>query len=184
MTKKNEVKPVSESGFKSSVFNRRAFVGSLIAVFAALNVWLFGKRNRWWNPKYEVIVAGPFVDDVPVSVEHAGNDFVIPKSIRLDGRNRSQIKVAVEFEFKGEKRSDRRMELQLTALDANNRTIGGYIAEVGDMRLDDKKFKKFGAYDVVHSRINSVSGKVPKPENGTSGISQVVLRFVDFKSQL
>ena len=178
MAEKKEDQQMPSSSNMKSWLNRRAFVGALVALFGAVNVWVFGKRNHWWRPRHEVVVSGPFSDDIPVLIGKTESDFVTPKSIRLDARNRSkQIKIAVQFEFKGKKKKDRRINVQVAALDANDRIIGSFDSEAGDMRLAETI--QFGAFPATVSPVCSVSGKVPKPLNGTSDISRVQLQFVE-----
>lgn len=162
--------------------NRRRFLLCAIPLFLACNVFLFGKRNGWWNQKCLVVLPGPFQigSDIPL-LERADSPFVSPISAKLTPYGSNTVKIRVEFQFKGDERVDRCIRVNVVAYDDNKHVIGGKIFECKDQRIVAREPSANRPFRFRKRPVNSVPALIHTSTNGIQGIAQVVIRFEEIK---
>jgi hypothetical protein len=139
MSNKSDVKQDSESSMKKSWLNRRSFVGWLIVLFAALNVWVFGKRNGWREPKLSIVVNGPFQLDRRISIDDALESVVTPKFLMIEDSSSGVGKLIVDFAFLGKVSSSRIIEIDVKLIASDGRVLHSDKKECRDARVNGGK---------------------------------------------
>ena len=162
MAEKKEEHGTGRSKTKSWL-NRRTFVGSLVALFGALNVWVFGKRN-WWSKEQpirgevpeicELTVEGPFAEDRRIFLESPDCSFVEPQTLKISKRDDGIVKAKLEFMFKGPEKSDRQIDVRVDFHDASGNVLASKEVVCEDARIKARNPVAVGTGMLQLSRVN------------------------------
>ena len=181
MTEKREQQPSSD--VTVSWLGRRTFVGSLVALFGALNVWVFGKKAGWWSKQSsqlcEVIVKGPFPENERISLEPPSCDFVEPYSIKVKKRDDGVVKATLEFEFKGPEESKREIDVRVDFHDHLGNVLASKQLVCSDARLRAKNPVALGTAMFQFSRVNHEVLKLQLEIDQVDSIALARIRFLE-----
>ena len=180
MSEKKEGQPEPQAGRAGSVLKRRAFVGSLIAIFGSFNVWVLGKRRGFWGTEMSLIVNGPFIDDTDVVIDSKECDFVEPLTLRLQKQRDDRFRGNVAFLFKGDKNQNKRISVRILLFDQEGSVVGTKSLLCSDGRIAAETPMKLGRQTLHVSPRNSEVFKIDlrNPIQGHISFVKLVFQLV------
>lgn len=162
---------------RSGGIGRRVFLGALVTIFGATNVFLVGKRMGWWKPSQDVEVPGPFVHGKTVPLREAEGDarFVQLREMSISDAHSGLVKLSLRFQFVGEPEPQPPVWLNVVLFNRDGNKISDKALLCKDHRPQAREPQKLGRRIRYSMPENSETVKIAGPSGGVEGISRVKL---------